>query len=371
MKMFNKYQRTSVSSSLIFFIVFAFGSSLSAQSYTTKRNATGKIKKLYDKATEYNRSENWAKAINTYDKILNEAPDFIDVYLSKAAIFYDQRKYQDAISAFEKALQIDPKYYPRAYYQLALTEIRLDKYTLAAQHLNQFLELGDRSESLLKRAEKKLADTEFAANAIQNPVPFDPKPLNDNINTNDPEYLPALTADNEYLIFTRRVDSRQEDLFISQLENGDWQTAKPLPGINTPMGNEGTQSISADGKFLVFTVCRGNCDLYYSTVKDDRWTEAINIGEPINTGAWDSQPSISANGRALFFASERKGGQGGRDIWVSHLKSNGRWGEPQNLGDQINTNGDEASPFIHPDGQTLYFHSNAHPGMGGFDLYYS
>ena len=344
---------------------------LFAQSYVTKSNASGKIKKLYDKAVEYNRSEKWEGALKAYDKVLEVTPDFIDVYLSKGAIFYDQGKYEAAIPEYQKAIAIDEKYYPRALYQLALTELKLDQFAEAAQHLERFLTLGDRSASLLNRAEKYLANAQFAAKAVQHPVPFNPQALNENINTSVPEYLPALTADGEHLIFTRRVDHRQEDLFISARKEGKWQAAQPLRGINSPNGNEGTQSISADGKFIVFTVCQRSCDLYYSMVEKDRWTEAKAFAEPINTGAWDSQPSISSNGRALFFASERKGGQGGRDLWVSHLTAKGTWGQPQNLGEPINSTGDEASPFIHPDGQTLYFQSNGHPGMGGFDLYYS
>ncbi len=345
-----------------------------AQNYTNRNNATGKVKKIYEKATELNRSEDWDDALKQYDKLLERAPDFIDAYLAKAAIYYDQEKYEQAVAEFEKALNIDEAYDPRAWYRLALTELNLDRFEAAAQHFDRFIAMGDRSESLINRAKKYAADAKFAAEAVKNPVPFEPVALNNYINTEDPEYLPALTADGENLIFTRRVNGRQEDLFISSRVDGDWQAPVPLAGINTPTGSEGTQSISADGKFLVFTACgrgRGGCDLYYSTVKDGRWTPAQNIGPPINTGAWDSQPSISANGKALFFSSERKGGQGGRDIWVSYLKSNGTWGELQNLGPQINTSADEASPFIHPDGQTLYFHSNGHPGMGGFDLYYS
>lgn len=345
---------------------------LPAQDYLTKKEATGKVKKLYEKASALNRAKKWDEALKMYDKVLAEDPSFIDIYLAKAAIQYDQKEYETAVETFQKALAIDSKYYPRALYQIALTELKLDRYASAAVHLNQFIEIGDKSNSLINRAQKYLANANFAAKAVQNPVPFKPILLNSNINTNDPEYLPALTADGQNLIFTRRVGHKQEDLFLSKLKDGVWQPAQPLSGINTPSGNEGTQSISADGRFIVYTVCERDCNLYYSFVgEEDRWSIPEDIGEPINTGAWDSQPSISSNGKALFFASERKGGQGGRDLWVSYIQSNGRWGIPQNLGPMINTPGDEASPFIHPDGQTLYFHSNGLPGMGGFDLYFS
>jgi outer membrane protein OmpA-like peptidoglycan-associated protein len=168
----------------------------------------------------------------------------------------------------------------------------------------------------------------------------------------------------------------QEDFYISRKKEGIWQTPLPLgPPINTPE-NEGAQSISADSKMMVYTVCNrredyGSCDLYISENKNGKWSDPHNIGTPINSGAWESQPSVAANGDALFFASNRTGSVGGQDIWVSYKQENGEWGQPQNIGKEINTTADETSPFIHPDGQTLYFRSNGHAGMGSFDLFLS
>jgi outer membrane protein OmpA-like peptidoglycan-associated protein len=144
--------------------------------------------------------------------------------------------------------------------------------------------------------------------------------------------------------------------------------------VNTPE-NEGAQNISPDGQWLVFTGCNrpdgfGSCDIYISYNTPEGWSEAVNLGNRINSSDWESQPCLSPDKRSLYFASRRPGGYGGSDLYVSHLLPNGRWAEPENLGAGINTSGEESSPFIHADNQTLYFNSNGLPGYGGNDLYY-
>jgi outer membrane protein OmpA-like peptidoglycan-associated protein len=146
--------------------------------------------------------------------------------------------------------------------------------------------------------------------------------------------------------------------------------------INTVKFNEGAQSISPDGKYLFFTGCNrpdglGRCDIYVSRKEGNDWGKAINLGKIINTDYWESQPSISPDGSALYFVSNRPGGIGGYDIWKSNLTNEGKWMEPVNLGPQINTPYDENTPFIHADGKTLYFSSNGWPGFGDKDIFLS
>ncbi|MEM9930191.1 MAG: OmpA family protein, partial [Bacteroidota bacterium] len=140
--------------------------------------------------------------------------------------------------------------------------------------------------------------------------------------------------------------------------------------------DEGAQTSSADGKLLFFTGCYrkgglGNCDLYYTSLKNGKWQDIKHPKEPLNSAQWDSQPSLSANGGLLYFASKRPGGYGGRDIYYSYRQADGNWGKPINAGPVINTAGDEQSPFLHADGQTLYFMSDGHPGLGDADLFIS
>ena len=232
--------------------------------------------------------------------------------------------------------------------------------------------------STRKAAEYRKRSYQFAvdyakAHAQDNYV-FTPINLGDGINSEESEYFPSLPVDGNEMIFTRRLNNFNEDFFISEKKDGIWVKATKLLGnINTPQ-NEGAQNISQDGKWLVFTGCNrtdgfGGCDLYISYLTDNGWSQAINLGQRINTDQWESQPCLSPDKRDLYFASRSYGGYGGSDIYVSHLQPNGRWGEPENMGPEINTAGDESSPFIHADNQTFYFTSNGLVGYGDEDLY--
>ncbi|RYZ53290.1 MAG: flagellar motor protein MotB, partial [Chitinophagaceae bacterium] len=174
--------------------------------------------------------------------------------------------------------------------------------------------------------------------------------------------------------FTRRLNNFNEDFFAAERVSDIWEKSVRLPGqINTPQ-NEGAQNISQDGNWLVFTGCnrpdgQGSCDIYISYKTPEGWSPAFNLGGKVNSDQWESQPSLSPDKRHLYFASRRFGGLGGSDIYVSTLLPSGKWSEPENLGPGINTAGDESTPFIHADNQTLFFASNGLPGYGDEDLF--
>ena len=163
---------------------------------------------------------------------------------------------------------------------------------------------------------------------------------------------------------------------MSKKVDGKWQKRSNVgPPINTP-ANEGAQCISPDGQFLFYTLCNspsgmGRCDIYFSFKEGNKWSTPKNVGPPINSKYWDSQPSLSSDGNTLYFVSNRPGGKGEKDIWSSTLTKEGYWGAPVNLGDSINTEYSDMSPFIHPDNKTLYFASEGHPGMGKHDIFYA
>ncbi len=343
--------------------------------FTTPETADEKVQKWHQEAMKANRSGNYAKTLEWLEKILDRDPKFVEAYMLTAAINYDRGNLIEAEQYFEQAINLAPRYDDIVYYQIALTELKLEKYEEAAHHFETFLEMKPRSKSLRQRARGHLANARFATQAKNNPVPFDPQPLNSNINTPAYEYLPALTADESKLIYTAKEIKGQEDFYITERKDGVWQKGRPLKALNTPY-SEGAQTISADGRLLVFTSCHrrqgyGSCDLFFSEVRNGRWTRPTNLGPTINTQAWESQPSLSSDGRTLYFASTRPDSRGGSDIFVSQRLEDGSWGKPQNLGPVINTSEDEQSPFIHFDNQTLYFKSKGHPGMGEFDLYIS
>ncbi len=198
-----------------------------------------------------------------------------------------------------------------------------------------------------------------------------PEKLGKAINTNAHEYWPCIMVNDKMLIFNRLIDEggrKNEDFYYSLRDSlGNWQTAEPLAALNTSK-NEGAPTVSADGRFMIFTSCNnrdsfGSCDLYYSLKIGNQWLPARNLGSTINTRYWETQPSLSADGTELYFVSNRPTGKGNMDIWHSRLlrideQGEMHWSKPKNL--SINTPESDMSPFIHSDNETLYFSSNGY-----------
>ena len=223
--------------------------------------------------------------------------------------------------------------------------------------------------------DKLIKKNNFAFHQKKDSVFFDPVLLS--INSDKDEYFPSMPIDTTIMIYTYRnkdLKFQDEDFYISRNQNGIWSNPQKLgDNINSDY-REGSLSVSLDGQDVFFASCHrpdsyGGCDLYYSTlINDTLWSQSYNLGSSVNSKYWESQPSISADGNFLFFTSNRDGGYGGSDIWMSR-KYNNAWLNPVNLGPFINTSSDEATPFLHYDNQTFYFSSKGHDGFGGFDLY--
>lgn len=307
---------------------------------------------------------------------IKQDDEFIEAYLLLADVYRVTFDIVNAKHNYRKAFELNPDFAPERYYYLADCELKTGDYKEAIEHYNTYLLKGNPNAERIKHTSKYLKDCNFAIDAIKKPVPFKPENLGPNINTVEQEYLAALTTDENTLIFTRQIN-RNEDFYRSDKVNSDWAKAVYLSAnINTPSYNEGAQCISPDGQFLFFTGCNrpdglGRCDIYVSLREGNGWSKPVNLGFPINTKGWESQPSLSSDGRTLYFVSDREGGFGSYDIWRSVLGSDGNWGNPENLGESINTSYDEQSPFIHPDNETLYFSSNGWMGLGHKDLFIS
>jgi len=367
-----KYYQTLYKVLFCLSFLIAFVAVSNGQGYTTKKTAQGKAKKVYYRANQYKKNRLVDKAIQDYKTVIKITPDFIDAHYELAAIYFNQKLYPQAKTGLTKVIEIDPTYKPQAYYYLGLTYWEENDFDNAIINFDHFLASESKSARLRAKATKYLKNSRFAAKALKNPVPFNPKPLTKTVNTAFPEYLPSVTAEGNTLVFTRRIRG-DEDVFISQKIDGQWGEPKPILDINTPE-NEGSQYISADGSLIVFVRCSdrtgyGGCDLYFSEKEGDIWSKPENMGQPINTRGWESQPSLSADGTILYYASNRKGTLGGRDIWRSTRNEAGEWSNPTNLGPTVNTPADDESPFFHPDGKSLYFMSAGHEGMGGYDLF--
>lgn len=340
-------------------------------------SSTNKLaQESYNRASQYISIKAYDRAIKELKKAVAEDVRFTAAYQQLGDIYRRQTDYPNALANYKKVIEIDPGFHNLTYFGIAESELNTGDYSNALIHFRKYASYPELSNESKIKAAKYIADCLFSIEAIKNPVSFKPINMGSKVNSSQDEYLPVVTADEETLIFTRKA-SNNEDFFTSVKNAAQWSAAKSLsPNINTFEFNEGAQCISPDGNYLFFTGCNrpdglGRCDIYISKWEGTEWSRPFNIGAPVNTPGWESQPSISADGRTLYFVSTRAGGKGGYDIWRSELRTDATWSVPVNMGADINTAYDEQSPFIHPDDETLYFSSNGWPGLGNKDLFVS
>jgi outer membrane protein OmpA-like peptidoglycan-associated protein len=329
--------------------------------------------KNYDKAVAYFHEGKVEKAKKLTEKILSKNADWTKPNLLMASIYADLGDIEEAarymLYVYDEKTpadvmgieQIAKLYYSNGYYENALY------YFKAAQQLN--------ADVLARKTALFINNCIFSMDAIRQPVAFNPENLGENINTKMEEYLPALSIDGNTLVFTKRIIedgyAPQEDFYVSTLnEEGSWQEAIAYYGAINTSRNEGAFSFSADKEIVVYTACnrddgQGRCDLYLMLNNT-----TYNAGKIINTKHWESQGCFSPDGKYLYFVSNRPGGYGGKDIWRSEITQKG-FLPAENLGDTINTQYDEMSPFVHPDNLTFYFASDGHTGFGDYDLFVS
>ncbi|HRN74222.1 MAG TPA: flagellar motor protein MotB, partial [Ginsengibacter sp.] len=353
------------------FLLFILGSvQLSFGQWYNPDKVSHKASSLFNQAYDQAMAGAYGAALELLQKAVAIDTKYIDAYLSMAGIHGERKEYAAAVASYKKAIDLDSVY--TLHYQLpySINLAGIGHFEEALAAINKFLTSPKLNERSRKAGEFRKTTYEFAVNlakTMQQGYVFNPVNLGDSINTADLEYFPTLTIDGNTLIFTRRIGNN-EDFYQSNRVNGIWQKAHLLEGnINTPNYNEGAQIISQDGKWLIFTGCNfpqglGSCDLYISFLTKKGWSKPMNLGPNVNSEFWESTPSLSPDKRDLYFSSNVPGGFGGKDIWVSHRNDDGTWSEPTNLGAEINTAGDESTPFIHADNQTLYFNSNGLPG---------
>lgn len=333
---------------------------------------------FYEQAMTKAQSENFSEAISLLMQALKTDPGFMDAYLSLGGLHLELKNYTQAIQFYETARPIDPNYFHeyRVPYSIALAG--LGRFKEALNCIDTILQFGPKNAQLQKQAQQRKKNYAFAVEFEEQNPPnstFRLSPMSTAINSPYPEYFPSLTIDKKEMVFTRLVNHYQEDFFVSKLEGDQWTKAEPLPGKINSGNNEGASNISQDGEWLIFTGCNfrngyGSCDLYISFRENNEWTIPYNLGPEINTEFWESAPSLSPDKKHLYFSSNRPGGFGGSDLYMSVFDGK-KFGKPQNLGPVVNTAGDESCPFIHADNMTLYFTSNGHPGYGGDDIFYT
>ncbi|MFW5705562.1 MAG: tetratricopeptide repeat protein, partial [Bacteroidota bacterium] len=366
-------------------IVFLLGLFLAGFSVEAQELSTGSRRavRYYEDGNRRFNLHDFAGAAESLEKAVDIDAGFLEAYMLLGDVYKSTGKKEKAVDMYRQVIRVDSVKYPEVYFFSGLLYFDLQQYQQAIDAFEQFLSMPADHQERLSEAGYFLACSYFAKEAMANPVPFSPENLGEGINTINDEYINSVRSDELVLYFTgRETQDRKtagaDDFYVSERTQTDapWPEARKMgPPVNTP-GDEGALTITPDGRYLLFAGChwpdgKGSCDIYASQIGGKKILQPVNLGSPINSSGWESQPTLSSDGRTLYFASTRNGGHGNSDLWMSTLKDDGSWSIPENLGKVINTKGSEMAPFIHPDGQTLYFSSDHHIGMGGIDLYVS
>ena len=352
-------------------------------SCSTSKNANGqqsvskKAQSLFNEGLKFQSYGEYEQAINLFKQSIKKAPKFLNAYDALANTYQKDNQLINSKNTYLKLLSLKSDHF-FGLYELGNIYFDLGNLDSSEFYYRRFLRINSSNDKYAQNAQLNFRNINFSRDAFKNPVNVNPVNMGSSINSKDQEYSPAFAIDEKTIYITKRMgnlsDNRpNEDLYFAELNDESWDKVKDIgPPINT-IENEGAFSISSDGNYIFFTSCsrnggKGQCDIWLTSKKNNRWDEPKNLQSPINTKYWESQPSISSDGRMLYFSSDRPGGYGGTDIWVSEFSNSG-WSAPKNLGPAVNTSKDEQFPFIHSDNRTLYFSSNGHPGLGKSDLY--
>lgn len=301
---------------------------------------------------------------------------YLEKSVSNISTDYDAESYQEKHAPLEAYFYLAQAYHLDYEFEEAIEILSTLKNKLK-ENKNDDVDFDEQIDLL----NKKCKDAE---ELMKYPVKMTVTNLGGVINTEYDEHSPVFSADESVLIFTSKrkgsvggklLDNGQydEDIYISNnLGQGQWSAPKSIsPNINT-INNEASIGLSVDGQTLfIYKGNKGNGDIYVSKLDGDVWSKPERLPEPINTKYRETSASLSADGTTLYFTSDRKGGYGGLDIYMVKKLPNGKWGKVMNLGPIINTKYNEEGPFIHPDGVTLFFSSQAHKNMGGYDIFFS
>jgi len=344
-----------------------------------------KARALYEKAQSlYYKERQPQQALLMWQQLTDKFPDYGEPYLRKASLQLTNGDHAGAFASYKLGLSklpVEPSH-AAEYLVLGKLAIEVGDYATVRQAYTNYLATNPANKVKVVFAQRQLQNCDFAAEAMAHPTGPAPEVLPAPLNQFRDQYFPVLTADNKSLIFTvqrspEKVGQENEDVFISTVAaDGTFGAPQSISPVINSRENEGTATISGDGNTLVFTSCGraggvGSCDLYISHRRGSQWTAPRNLGLLVNSKAWDSQPSLSADGRTLYFSSQRGGGLGGYDIYVSTLGADGTWGQARNLGAPINTAGDDLAPFIHASGTTLYYATDGLVGLGSSDIFRS
>lgn len=345
----------------------------------------------YKKGKEFYDKDKYEDAIPAFKKAVTLSKTYPDATYYLGLSYKYSKKYAEALEQFTELESIKPDYWAWYHYEAGDANLQLGNYDAAVAAFEKFLDKFPKDPTRISyhhqaQYKKKQAATRKTLlterTSMKDPVPF-PSHVSSNLD----DYMPNSDPTGRTVYFTSNrkggikpdaADKKEgdEDIYYVEFKDGQWGDPVLLPEPINSSHNEGASAFSADGQTVVYTGCNrdggvGSCDLYIMTLDGNQWSTPVNLGNVVNSKEWDSQPTISSDGARIIFSSNRPGGYGSEDLYVIERNVFGEWGPPQNLGGMINTPFSDTSPYLSPDGKTLYFASTGHPGYGGSDLFRS
>ncbi len=347
------------------------------------------VKEMEVKAEQNFEEGNYLDALDQYTQLYNyKKSDLYYKLMMGICMTYDPDRKKDAIEVIEQVKVTNPEYNLVNFYLGKAYAVNY-QFDEAVNLFNMFLARAtaeDATQKVLaeqmiqncKNAKEILADT-VKQNIVEN--------IKYPINSQYSEYVPVISADESVMIFTYRgikskgaenveqsmgSEAYTEDVFISYKKSGEWTEPVSIGDNINSDDHDAAIALSVDGQTLfIYKTDGGKNDIYVSHLKGTEWSKPEPLKGDVNKkDSWEGSCSLSANGKVLYFASDREGGMGGRDIYKAELQADGTWGNVQNIGD-VNTPYNDDAPFIHPDGITLYFSSEGHSSIGGYDIFSS
>lgn len=367
----------------LFLIGFLLSLQVSAQQYSI---IDSRAIKMYQEGEELTLSRRYDEALGKYRAAIAREGSFLEAYVKASQLLITlgdlegAEKLAQAGKSRLSGKNATPKHAADFGWLFSNLYLKQGKFKEAYQQFQEVDPLLDEAFRKSMYYSQMKSQMDFLGTQLGDIGEITKEVLPFPLNEYQLQYFPVLTADGNQILFTKRDGTGnfdKEDIYTAFIkEDGGWTPPQGISQtINSPY-NEGTCSVTADGNILIYTSCdapdsQGSCDLYIAYRVNGAWQRPSNMGPKVNSRSWDSQPSLSADGRLLFFSSNRKGGYGGNDIWYSVRQNDGTWAEAKNLGNTLNTPKDEISPFMFFNNEILFFSSDGHQGFGGMDIFLS
>jgi outer membrane protein OmpA-like peptidoglycan-associated protein len=359
--------RYRIGFALILSCILSCANTLMGQSKQSVQSYEAGIRALENNDTQ--------KAIQLFTLAASKDSQYVDPAIALFQVYHDKKNFQLAIYYFNQIKKIDSAAAIPFIVKQGVAFASLGQYVAASKLLTPYISSNSLPSYLKDKANALFDVCQFAITQTLAPE-ISIFNMGDSINSPASEYFPTVSIQDSLFLFMRRQNLSREDFYTSSMGANGFTAAIPLSDTLNFAAKKGSMSLSADLQTLYYAADYaeqgyGRYDIYKVQRSPWGWSKPKNLGQKINSDYWDSAPSIAPDGNSIYFASNRTDGYGGIDIYVSYKNEKGYWEEAINLGPSINTKGDDQTPFIHADNQSLYFSSNGRAGFGGSDIYVS